>query len=84
MPYIRFRGPYAVLVHCRREGGGVRQLHLAYLGLRRRIEADLRRRLEEENPGLTFDWERLESRLASGGTRTGRARPRGDAWLEED
>lgn len=79
MPYIRFRGPYAVLVHSRREGDRVRQLHLAYLGKRRRLEPELRRRLEREYPELEFDWAALERRLARGG-----GKRRDDTWLEED
>ncbi|MBD3372870.1 MAG: hypothetical protein GF403_09180 [Candidatus Coatesbacteria bacterium] len=79
MPYIRFRGPYAVLVHSERDGDRVVQRHLAYLGKRRRIEEKLRRRLEDDNPELEFDWPALERRLSRGATKG-----RGDAWLEED
>ncbi len=78
MPYIRYRGPYAVLVHSMRKGGKVIQRHLAYLGGRTRIEPELRVRLTAEYPDIKFDWEKLESRLS------GRMRMKNLDWLEED
>ncbi len=78
MPYIRYRGPYAVLVHSIREGEKVVQRHLAYLGRRTWIEPELRARLEAEHPFIRFDWVKLESRLS------GRMRKKEADWLEED
>ena len=88
MPYIRHRGPYAVLVHCVRRGGKVVQRHLAYLGRRIRIEPELRRRLEALFPDIAFDWAGLESRLKGkenrGAKRTVPPVKGSSAWLEED
>jgi hypothetical protein len=78
MPYIRYRGPYAVLVHSVRKGSRVVQRHLAYLGRRTGIEAELRRRVEADYPDIEFDWEGLESRLQGGRVK------RASTWLEED
>jgi len=78
MPYVRYRGPYAVLVHACRRGGKVVQRHLAYLGRRTSVEPELRRRIEARFPEIFLDWEKLESGLRGG---VGRGAP---SWLEED
>ncbi|OGD76799.1 MAG: hypothetical protein A2Y64_07765 [Candidatus Coatesbacteria bacterium RBG_13_66_14] len=78
MPYVRYRGPYAVLVHACRRGGKVAQRHLAYLGRRTRVETELRRRIEARFPEITFEWEKLESGLRGGAGRSA------SNWLEED
>ena len=78
MPYVRYRGRYAVLVHACRRGGKVVQRHLAYLGKRSRVEPELRRKIEARFPDISFDWDKLESGLR------GAAGRGASSWLEED
>ncbi|MCX7022949.1 MAG: hypothetical protein NTW26_11895 [bacterium] len=78
MPYVRYRGPYAVLVHACRRGEKVVQRHLAYLGRRTIVESGLRRIIEARFPEISFDWNKLESGLRGGAGRSA------SSWLEED
>jgi hypothetical protein len=77
MPYVRYRGPYAVLVHACRRGDKVVQRHLAYLGRRTSVEPELRRKIEARFGEISFDWEKLESGLRG-------PRKSAPSWLEED
>jgi len=58
---------YIYLVEGRRRGGRVRQRVLCYLGplstLAYGIPEDVKRRVEEENPSMAFDWNKINGQI---------------------
>jgi hypothetical protein len=57
--FIRQKGKTFYLVHNVREGGRVKQLHLARLGERPRITDDVVRQVSREHPMLDVDWSQI-------------------------
>jgi hypothetical protein len=57
--FIRQKGKTFYLVHNVRQGGRVKQLHLARLGERPRITDDVVRQVSREHPLLDVDWSQI-------------------------
>jgi hypothetical protein len=65
MAFVRRKGNTFYLVHNVREGGRVRQLHLANLGERPRITDDVIRRVTRSHPLLDVNWDQLREAVNS-------------------
>jgi len=64
MAFIRKRGSIYYLVHNRRQQGRVRQLYLARLGRRARINDEVIEEVTAKHPFVHVDWKRLRERVA--------------------
>lgn len=64
MAFIRKRGDSYYLVHNVRQEGRVRQLHLACLGRRPRINDDVVRGIASKHPFLRIDWKELREKTS--------------------
>jgi len=64
MAFIRKRGDSYYLVHNVRQEGRVRQLHLACLGRRPRINDDVVRGVASKHPFLRVDWKELRHKVS--------------------
>lgn len=62
--FVRRKGNAYYLVHNVRQGGKVKQLHLACLGTRPRITDDLIRDVSRQHPFLDLNWKRLQEQIA--------------------
>ena len=65
MAFIRKRGDCYYLVHNVREKGRVRQIHLACLGHRPRINDDVVRGVASRHPFVRIDWKLLRDKALS-------------------
>jgi hypothetical protein len=65
MAFVRRRGNSFYLVHNVRQGGRVKQLHLARLGERPRITDDVIRQVSRSHPFVEVNWEQLRERMNS-------------------
>jgi hypothetical protein len=63
MAFLRRKGNAFYLVHNVREGGRVKQLHLANLGERPRITDDLVRQVSRSHPFLNVNWNQLREQI---------------------
>jgi hypothetical protein len=64
MAFIRKRGNIYYLVHNLREQGRVRQLHLARLGHRVRINNEVIAEVMSKHPFVRVDWKRLREKAS--------------------
>jgi hypothetical protein len=64
MAFIRKRGESYYLVHNVRQEGRVRQIHLACLGRRPRIDDDVVRGVASKHPFLRVDWKELRQKTS--------------------
>src|SRR5713226_7174762 len=64
MAFIRKRGQSYYLVHSVRKKSGVRQLHLARLGLRPRISDDVIEGVKSKHPFVRVDWQGLKEKTS--------------------
>jgi hypothetical protein len=64
MAFIRKRGDSYYLVHNVRQAGRVRQIHLACLGHRPRINDDVVRGVASKHPFLRVDWKELRAKTS--------------------
>jgi hypothetical protein len=64
MAFIRKRGESYYLVHNVRQEGRVRQIHLACLGHRPRINDDVVRGVVSKHPFLRVDWKELREKTS--------------------
>jgi len=64
MAFIRKRGESYYLVHNVRQEGRVRQIHLACLGRRPRINDDVVRGVVSKHPFLRVDWKELREKTS--------------------
>ncbi len=64
MAFIRKKGKSFYLVHNVRENGRVRQVHLACLGNRPRVNPEMVEQVQREHPELQIDWEAVRHRAA--------------------
>jgi hypothetical protein len=64
MAFIRKRGESYYLVHNVRKGGRVRQIHLARLGRRPRIDDDVVRGVASKHPFVRVDWKELREKAS--------------------
>jgi hypothetical protein len=64
MAFIRKRGNAFYLVHNLREQGRVRQLHLARLGRRARINDGVIEEVRAKHPFVRVDWKRLREKAS--------------------
>lgn len=64
MAFIRKRGYSYYLVHSVRQKGRVRQLHLARLGTRPRISADVIGDVKLKHPFVRVDWQGLKEKTS--------------------
>ncbi len=62
MAFIRKRGNSYYLVHCVREDGRVRQIHLARLGRRPRISDEVIQGVTSRHPFVRVDWRELREK----------------------
>ena len=65
MAFVRQIGNSFHLVHNVRQGGKVKQLHLACLGRRPRITDDVVRQVSRKHPFLELDWNQLRETVNS-------------------
>jgi hypothetical protein len=63
--FLRRKGNAYYLVHNVRQGGKIRQLHLAKLGERPRITDEVVRRVQRRHPRLTLNWRTLREQVNS-------------------
>ncbi|HXN65731.1 MAG TPA: hypothetical protein VN862_10380 [Candidatus Acidoferrales bacterium] len=63
MAFLRRKGNAYYLVHNVREGGKIKQLHLARLGERPRITDDVMRQVNRTHPTLALDWRKLREQV---------------------
>jgi hypothetical protein len=63
MAFLRRKGNTFYLVHNLREGGRVKQLHLATLGERPRITDDVVRQVSRSHPFLDVNWGQLREQV---------------------
>ena len=63
MAFLRRKGNTFYLVHNVREGGRVKQLHLAKLGERPRITDDIVRQVSRSHPFLDVNWSQLREQV---------------------
>src|SRR6202051_1343315 len=63
MAFLRRKGNAFYLVHNVREGGRVKQLHLAKLGERPRITDDVMRQVARDYPLVVVDWGQLREQV---------------------
>src|SRR5450759_1933818 len=63
MAFLRRKGNTFYLVHNVREGGRVRQLHLAKLGERPRITDDIVRQVSRSHPFVDVNWSQLREQV---------------------
>ncbi len=63
MAFVRRKGNAYYLVHNVRQGGKVKQLHLACLGTRPRITDDVIRDVSRQHPFLDLNWRRLQEQI---------------------
>src|ERR1700692_2344647 len=63
MAFLRRRGNTFYLVHNVREGGRVKQLHLAKLGERPRITDDVVRQVSRAHPSVEVNWKQLREQV---------------------
>jgi hypothetical protein len=61
--FLRRKGNAYYLVHNIREGGKIKQLHLARLGERPRITDDVVRQVNRTHPQLALDWRKLREQI---------------------
>ncbi|MCP4229814.1 MAG: hypothetical protein GY771_06660 [bacterium] len=82
MAFIRYKGPYAYLVHSERLGGGsnVRQKVLHYFGRDVAITDEVIAEVEAKFPDVDVDWDSLSGET---GHAVGSLSDEGD-WLEWD
>jgi hypothetical protein len=66
MAFIRKRGNSYYLVHNVRKKGQVRQIHLACLGRRPRINDDVIRGVSSKHPFVRVDWQELKEKASRG------------------
>jgi hypothetical protein len=64
MAFIRKRGNSYYLVHNVRKKGRVRQMHLASLGLRPRISAEVIEDVKSKHPFVRVDWQGLKEKAS--------------------
>ena len=64
MAFIRKRGQSYYLVHNVRDGGRVRQIHLANLGRRPRISDEVIRGVNSQHPFVEIDWNELRKKAS--------------------
>ncbi len=64
MAFIRKKGKSFYLVHNVRENGRVRQVHLACLGNRPRVNPEMIEQVQREHPELQIDWEAVRTRAS--------------------
>ena len=64
MAFVRRKGNAYYLVHCVRQRGKVKQLHLACLGTRPRITDEVIRDVSRQHPFLDLNWKRLQEQIA--------------------
>ena len=64
MAFVRKRGRSFYLVHNVRDKGQVRQIHLACLGRRPRINDDVIRGVTSKHPFLEVDWQGLKEKTS--------------------
>jgi hypothetical protein len=62
--FVRRKGNAYYLVHNVRQGGKVKQLHLACLGTHPRITDDIIRDVSRQHPFLDLNWKRLQEQIA--------------------
>lgn len=62
MAFIRKKGKSFYLVHNVRENGRVRQVHLACLGNRPRVNPEMIEQVQREHPELQIDWQGVRER----------------------
>jgi hypothetical protein len=63
MAFLRRKGNSFYLVHNVREGGRVKQLHLARLGERPRITDDVMRQVSRSHPFVDVNWSQLREQV---------------------
>ena len=63
MAFVRRKGNSFYLVHNVRDGGKVRQLHLARLGSRARITDDVVREVSKKHPFVELNWRALREQV---------------------
>ena len=63
MAFLRRKGNTFYLVHNVREGGRVKQLHLAKLGERPRITDDVVRQVSRSHPFVDVNWSQLREQV---------------------
>ena len=63
MAFLRRKGNSFYLVHNVREGGRVKQLHLAKLGERPRITDDVVRQVSRSHPFVDVNWSQLREQV---------------------
>jgi hypothetical protein len=63
MAFLRRKGNTFYLVHNVREGGRVKQLHLAKLGERPRITDDVVRQVSRDYPYVELNWKQLREEV---------------------
>jgi hypothetical protein len=64
MAFVRRKGKSYYLVHNVREDGHVRQVHLACLGNRPRVSAEVLAEVQRNHPQLQLDWSAVRQRAA--------------------
>ena len=64
MAFIRKRGQSYYLVHNVRDGGRVRQIHLANLGRRPRISDEVIRGVNSQHPFVEVNWKELRKKAS--------------------
>ena len=65
MAFVRKRGQSYYLVHNVRKGDRVEQIHLACLGRRPRINAEIIRGVNAKHPFLQVNWKQLTEKLSA-------------------
>jgi hypothetical protein len=64
MAFVRKKGKSYYLVHNVREDGRVRQVHLACLGNRPRVNDEVIQQVQQGHPDLQIDWDAVRSRAS--------------------
>ncbi len=65
MAFVRKKGKSFYLVHNVRENGRVRQVHLACLGNRPRVNPEIIGQVKQEHPEMEIEWDVVRERAAS-------------------
>jgi hypothetical protein len=64
MAFVRKKGKSYYLVHNVREDGRVRQVHLACLGNRPRVNDEVIKQVQQSHPDLQIDWDAVRNRAS--------------------
>jgi hypothetical protein len=64
MAFVRKKGKSYYLVHNVREDGRVRQVHLACLGNRPRVNDEVIQQVQQSHPDLQIDWNAVRNRAS--------------------